>query len=121
MEWNFEDEHERDDDQPARRQRVAFRENNGYGGNGGAKKAPYKHKTNRGSMFENDRKTKETQPDFTGSIDVNGTIFWLHAWKEMTQSGKKRLSVSVQVQEERSMQEQRSQGPSQPRQRESKW
>lgn len=64
-------------------------------------KPPYKHKTNRGSMFENDHKTKEQQPDFTGSVDVNGTIFWISAWKEMTQGGKKRLSLSVKVQEER--------------------
>jgi hypothetical protein len=69
-------------------------------GNGGAKQ-PYKHKTNRGSMFENDRKTKDTQPDFTGSIDVEGRIYWLHAWKDMTSGGKKRLSVSIQLQEER--------------------
>jgi hypothetical protein len=98
LEWTFDSECEEEESKP-----VAFN------GNGGARKQPYRHKTNRGSMFENDRKTKDTQPDFTGSIDVNGTIYWLHAWKEMTQSGKKRLSVSVQVQEERSMEEQRQQ------------
>jgi hypothetical protein len=64
-------------------------------------KEPYKHKTNRGSMFDNDRKTKETQPDFTGSIDVNGTVFWINGWTGMTQNGKRKLSLSVQPQEER--------------------
>lgn len=69
--------------------------------NGNSKKEPYKHKTNRGSMFENDHKTKEQQPDFTGSVDVNGTIYWISGWKEMTGTGKKRLSLSVKEQEER--------------------
>jgi hypothetical protein len=64
-------------------------------------KQPYKHKTNRGSMFENDHKSKDQQPDFTGSIDVNGTIYWISGWKEMTGTGKKRLSLSVKEQEER--------------------
>jgi hypothetical protein len=72
---------------------MAFQKQNG--------KQPYKHKTNRGSMFENDHKTKDEQPDFTGSLDVNGTIFWISGWKDMTQAGKKKISVSVKVQEER--------------------
>lgn len=52
-------------------------------------------------MFENDRKTKETQPDFNGTIDVAGTIYWINGWKAVTANGKKRLSLSVQLQEER--------------------
>ena len=64
-------------------------------------KTPYKHKTNRGSMFDNDHKTNDRQPDFSGSIDVNGMIYWISAWKEMTQAGKKKLSLAVKVQEER--------------------
>jgi hypothetical protein len=69
-------------------------------GNGGAKQ-PFKHKTNRGSLLDNDHKTKETQPDFTGSIDIEGQIYWISAWKDMTQTGKKKLSLSVKLQEER--------------------
>src|SRR5262245_30337378 len=63
-------------------------------------KPKYQHKQNRGSMFENGHKTKEKQPDFTGSVNVDGTIYWLNGWKELTQSGKKRISVSVQRQDE---------------------
>lgn len=37
--------------------------------------------TNRGSIWKNDRKEKETQPDFKGSINVEGTEFWVSAWK----------------------------------------
>lgn len=67
----------------------------------GGDKAKYEHKRDRGSLFDNDRKEKETQPDFTGSINVNGTIYWISAWKEMTGSGKRKLSLSVKEQEER--------------------
>lgn len=70
-------------------------------GNG---KEPYHHKPNRGSMFENDRKMKETQPDFTGSIDVNGVTYWLSGWKQISEGGKKYLSVAVTLQEERPQQ-----------------
>ena len=93
----------------------------GFNGNsGGNGKPKYQHKTNRGSMFENDHKTKETQPDFTGSVDVNGTIFWISGWKEMTQNGKKRLSLAVNVQEERPSGQQQ-QGRQQQQRREVKW
>lgn len=74
------------------------------GGNGRQQqggKPKYQHKENRGSMFENDHKTKETQPDFNGSVNVKGTIYWINGWKQMTQSGKKQISLSVQPQEER--------------------
>lgn len=74
-------------------------------------KEPYHHKPNRGSMFENDRKQKETQPDFTGSIDVNGVVYWLSGWKEMTANGKKRLSVAVTLQEEKPKEQPQRQRP----------
>lgn len=101
-EWTFDTELDDDEFGNEERTRVVA-----FNGNRGGGKTPYRHKTNRGSMFENDRKTKESQPDFTGSIDVDGTIYWLHGWKDMTPSGKKRLSVSVQLQEERTQQQQR--------------
>lgn len=64
-------------------------------------KPKYKNKQNHGSMFENDRKEKETQPDFRGDIDINGVTYWISGWKAMTSNGKKRISLSVQLQEER--------------------
>lgn len=63
----------------------------------------FEHKTNRGSMFENDKKTEDRQPDFKGEINVNGQLYWISGWKEVTTRGTKRLSLSVQEkqQEER--------------------
>ncbi len=36
---------------------------------------------NRGSIWKNEKKTTDTQPDFTGSLNVNGVEFWVSAWK----------------------------------------
>ena len=43
--------------------------------------------TNRGQIWKNDRKEKDTHPDFTGSQNVmcpccnNATNYWVSAWK----------------------------------------
>ena len=51
--------------------------------------------TNRGSLFKNDRKEKETHPDLKGSININGQEFWLSGWSKVTSKGDKMLSLSV--------------------------
>jgi len=50
--------------------------------------------TNRGVLFINDRKEKETQPDRTGSINVDGVEFFLDGWIKDGASGKF-LSLSI--------------------------
>ena len=37
--------------------------------------------TNRGAIWGNDRKEKETQPDFKGNANVDGVEYWVSAWK----------------------------------------
>jgi uncharacterized protein (DUF736 family) len=51
--------------------------------------------TNRGALFKNERKEKETQPDYTGSLNVGGVEFFLDAWLKTADSGRKFMSVSV--------------------------
>jgi uncharacterized protein (DUF736 family) len=51
--------------------------------------------TNRGSLFRNDRKETENHPDYTGSINVDGTDYWLSAWLKTSKAGKKFFSMSV--------------------------
>ena len=55
--------------------------------------------TNRGVLFKNDRKEKETHSDYNGTINVGGTDFWLNAWLKESKSGTKFFSLSVKEKE----------------------
>lgn len=57
--------------------------------------------TNRGALFKNDRKEKDTHPDYKGSINVGGVDHWLDAWLKTDKNGKKFMSVSVKPKEQR--------------------
>jgi hypothetical protein len=59
---------------------------------------PYDN-TNRGALFKNERKEKETQPDYTGSLNVGGVDYFLDAWLKTAESGRKFMSVSVKRKE----------------------
>lgn len=50
--------------------------------------------TNRGVLFKNDRKAKDSHPDYTGSLNVDGVEHFLDAWIKEGKSGKF-MSVSV--------------------------
>ena len=55
----------------------------------------YEIKTNRGSLFKNDRKESDKHPDYTGKINVEGELRYLSAWLEESGSGKKYFSISL--------------------------
>lgn len=77
--------------------------NNGGDGNG-QRRGKFELKENRGSLFENDHKSSDKHPDFTGTLNVNGTLYWISGWTEMkTIKGKDKryMSLSVKRQEER--------------------
>lgn len=57
--------------------------------------------TNRGALFINDRKSTEKHPDRTGTINVEGTEYWLSGWiKKKNGDGAPYLSLSVQKKEQ---------------------
>ena len=50
----------------------------------------------RGVLYKNENKTSENHPDYSGSVNVAGTDFWLSGWlKESKKDGKKFFSLSV--------------------------
>ncbi len=47
-------------------------------------------RTNRGSIWKNDRKESDNHPDFTGSFtDANGVEYWVSAWKRKEDAAPK--------------------------------
>jgi len=52
--------------------------------------------TNRGVLFsERDKKTKDDDRDYSGSINIGGCEFWLSGWIKVSKKGQKFLSLSV--------------------------
>ena len=54
--------------------------------------------TNRGQIWPNDRKEKDTHPDFKGSVDVEGVEYWVSAWKRKEGANPKAPSLSFSIQ-----------------------
>ena len=57
-------------------------------------------RTNTGTLGRNERKQKDTHPDFTGQININGVEYWLSGWTktagpQAAKPGSKFLSLTV--------------------------
>lgn len=57
--------------------------------------AEYEMKDNTFSLFKNEKKEKDTHPDYNGDIMVNGKKLRLSAWINETKAGKKYMKGSV--------------------------
>jgi hypothetical protein len=42
----------------------------------------YEHKVNSGSIFPNQKKTSDNQPDFKGQVNVAGKLFDIAIWNK---------------------------------------
>jgi hypothetical protein len=51
--------------------------------------------TNRGVLFRDDKKAKPEDRDYSGSINIGGTEYWLSGWIKTSKKGSKFLSLSV--------------------------
>lgn len=50
--------------------------------------------TNRGALFKNDKKEKDTHPDYKGPMNFNGQEGWLAAWLKKSKDGRTYMSLS---------------------------
>ena len=50
---------------------------------------------NSGALFRNDRKEKETQPDYTGEARIEGVEYRLSAWLNESKNGKKYMGLKL--------------------------
>ena len=54
----------------------------------------YETKDNTGRLFRNDKKEKDTHPDYTGTALIGGVEHFMDAWIKRSDSGKTWMSFS---------------------------
>tara|TARA_R110000803_G_scaffold30935_1_gene69400 strand:- start:33 stop:296 length:264 start_codon:yes stop_codon:yes gene_type:complete len=69
---------------------------------------------NRGAIWGNDKKVKDTQPDFTGSILVDNKDYFISGWKRKADASPKSpaLSLAVTLKDQQPQQSAPAQSPS---------
>lgn len=51
-------------------------------------------KDNRGAIWANKEKKKDTHPDFRGNATIDGVEYWVSAWKRKADANPKAPSLS---------------------------
>lgn len=52
---------------------------------------------NRGAIWQNKEKQKDTHPDFKGSATIEGIEFWVSAWKRKADANPNSPALSFSV------------------------
>ena len=56
----------------------------------------YEQRNNSGSLFKNDRKNNERQPDYNGNATINGKTMRISAWIKKSQNGTTFMSLAFE-------------------------
>lgn len=59
----------------------------------------YEQKELSGVLFNNNRKTKELQPDYTGNALIGGVKYWVSGWTKESQCGMSFFSLAFKRQD----------------------
>ena len=54
----------------------------------------YETRDNTGKLFKNEKKEKDTHPDYTGTALINGVEHFMDAWIKRSESGRNWMSFS---------------------------
>ncbi len=60
----------------------------------------YEQRENTGSIFKNDKKETDKQPDYKGQALIGGVEYWVAAWMKTGASGVKFMSFSYTPKDE---------------------
>jgi len=47
----------------------------------------YQQRPMSGSLFKNDRKQNENHPDYSGTAEIDGKLYWISGWLKKSQRG----------------------------------
>lgn len=61
----------------------------------------YETKEKSGAFFENENKTADNQPDYTGNFKLDGKMWRIAGWARKSTSGKVYLSLAISEPQER--------------------
>lgn len=59
----------------------------------------YETKDNSGSVFPNEKKEKDSHPDWQGSCVIDGVEYWVSEWNKVAESGRKWKSLAFKRKE----------------------
>jgi hypothetical protein len=66
----------------------------------------------RGTLGKNERREKETHPEYTGKCEIDGKMYWISAWVKEGQ-GRKFFSLAFKPQEQQQQAPAKRQAPPQ--------
>ena len=61
----------------------------------------FEQRPNSGALFKDDKKSKPSDRDYSGSIKTEDTEYWLSGWIKETKNGQKYLSLALKPKIER--------------------
>lgn len=63
------------------------------------KNMAYEQKPNTGSLFRNDKKESDSHPSHKGNAIIAGVDYWMDAWVNETNDGRKYFSLKFKPKE----------------------